>query len=633
MNTEQSQDNEQTVLVSEKVVSTLPVGTVLKEFEILGVIGQGGFGIVYRAFDQSLEREIALKEYMPIGFAIRETDSTVVKSIQHLDTFEVGMRSFINEAKLLAKFRHPSLLNVYRFFEANGTAYMAMPLYESPTLKEYLEQLQEPPNENWLKSLLKHLLEALTVIHAEGYYHRDISPDNILILNDGKPLLLDFGAARHVIQDRSHIPTTIFKVGYAPIEQCGELESHVSKQGAWTDFYALGAVIYFAIMGKKPVSAIARALHDPLEPLTSLESLKKKYNQGFLHAIDLSLAFKPADRPQNVEALKKLLGLTNEIDPNPLDQKQVNIKKSRKFPIFLISFLITTLSIGIWISMENELDMFFSDNSEIVNRTLNEAQDCLKHAKFECTFAKIDTVLDINPDDPHAKKLLDDTRIIQNEIQKNISDANVCLQQAQFDCVIMKAESVLQRDPENLHAKTLRNKAITQNKQYLRRSNNLAKADECLKKNDYECALSLSDMILIEYPENESAKQIQKIIAKKKDEINTALQHGKNCLKKSQFSCVREQLNKVFSLDPDNTQAQALENQLKISRQQYRTIQSNLDDAKACLQKAQYECAIYKAEIVLNFAPNNRQANTIHDTAKEKQRETLEKAWKDSILE
>ena len=98
MSTEQSQDDEQTVLVSEKTINTLPAGTVLEEFEILDIIGQGGFGIVYRAFDRTLEREVALKEYMPLGFAVRETGSTVVKSIQHLDTFEAGMRSFINEA-------------------------------------------------------------------------------------------------------------------------------------------------------------------------------------------------------------------------------------------------------------------------------------------------------------------------------------------------------------------------------------------------------------------------------------------------------------------------------------------------------------------------------------------------------
>lgn len=629
MNTEKSQDNEQTVLVSEKVITTLPVGTVLEEFEILGVIGQGGFGIVYRALDRSLEREVALKEYMPTGFAVRETGSTVVKSIQHLDTFEVGMRSFINEAKLLAKFHHPSLLNVYRFFEANGTAYMAMPLYENPTFKEYLEQLQEPPDENWLKSLLKHLLEALAVIHAENCYHRDISPDNILILNNGKPLLLDFGAARHVIQDRSHIPTTIFKAGYAPIEQCGEIESQASKQGAWTDFYALGAVIYFAIMGKKPVSAIARALHDPLEPLATLKPLQKKYSQNFLYAIDQSLAFNPADRPQNVEAFRKLLGLTSETESNPSNEKQANQKKPSKFPVFLSISLITAVSIGIWFGMKGELDVSFSDNSEIINRTLNEAQDCLQHAKFECAFAKIDTVLDIDPDNPHAQKLYDNARSIHSEIQKNISDADICLKQAQFDCVINKTERVLQRDPENLHAKTLRSKAKTQNAQDIKRRNTLATADECLKKNDYECALSLTDMILIDDPENETAKQIQNVIAEKEDEIDTTLQLAENCLKKSQFACVKKQLNKVFNLDPENAQAQALENRFRISQQQFQTIQKNLHDAETCLKTAQYECAISKAEVVLNFSPGNRQANNLRNAAKEKQLE----AWKNSVIE
>lgn len=532
MSTEQSQDDEQTVLVSEKTINTLPAGTVLEEFEILDIIGQGGFGIVYRAFDRTLEREVALKEYMPLGFAVRETGSTVVKSIQHLDTFEAGMRSFINEAKLLAKFRHPSLLSVHRFFEANNTAYMAMELYENPTLKEYLEKLPEPPSENWLKSLLKNLLDALTVIHAENCYHRDISPDNILILKKDEPLLLDFGAARHVIQDKSHIPTTIFKVGYAPIEQCGEFESQVSKQGPWTDFYALGAVIYYAIMGKKPISAVSRALHDPLESLASIPSLQKKYSQDFLIAIDRSLAFNPTDRPQNVDEFKKLLGLNNQSGRRSSDQKNGGKKESHKIPVFLSLLLVVMLSTGVWLGLQGKLDMLFSDNSEIINLTLGEAQDCLEQAKFECAFAKVDTVLDIDPDNVQAQRLYEEAHSIHRTIQKNISDAKTCLNLARFDCVITKAENILQLDPDNLHAKTLRHKAITQHEQYLKLTGALAEANECLETNNFECALSLSDIVLNLDPKKRTSNPDTKGNCRKKRYNKYRVTTGKKLLEK-----------------------------------------------------------------------------------------------------
>src|SRR5688500_14202361 len=179
--------------------NALPKGHRLGEFELTGTIGVGGFGIVYLAQDHSLERRVALKEYMPSSLAERTGGTEVrVKSEQFDETFTIGKRSFINEAKLLAQFDHPSLVKVYRFWEANGTAYMVMPFYEGRTLRDTLRQEGNPPGELRLKQLLQHLLDALEIIHAQSCFHRDIAPDNILILKDGRPLLLDFGAARRV---------------------------------------------------------------------------------------------------------------------------------------------------------------------------------------------------------------------------------------------------------------------------------------------------------------------------------------------------------------------------------------------------------------------------------------------------
>ena len=145
--------------------NALPVGTHLSEFEVTGVIGEGGFGIVYLAWDHSLQRKVALKEYMPASLASREHVTVRVRSTRHKETFEAGMKSFINEARLLAQFDHPSLVKVYRFWEAHGTAYMVMPLYEGTTLKDRLREMGGPPDEAWLTGLLAPLTEALAVIH------------------------------------------------------------------------------------------------------------------------------------------------------------------------------------------------------------------------------------------------------------------------------------------------------------------------------------------------------------------------------------------------------------------------------------------------------------------------------------
>ncbi|CAH0296560.1 Serine/threonine-protein kinase PK-1 [Massilia sp. Bi118] len=283
----------------------LPPGTRLGEFEITGVLGEGGFGIVYLAHDSSLERQVALKEYMP-SFAWRSTQAHVsVKSSQNADSFEAGLRSFINEARMLAQFDHPALVKVYRFWEANGTAYMVMPYYHGLTLKQTLQERSAAPDEAWLKALLGPLLDAIEVMHQHQCFHRDIAPDNILMLDEGRPLLLDFGAARRTVSGMNQAFTVILKQNYAPIEQYAEMPG--MSQGAWTDLYALASVVHFAIDGHAPPPALSRMMADPYVPLASRYA--GRYSEGFLQAIDRTLAFRPDDRPQSVAAMRAMLGL------------------------------------------------------------------------------------------------------------------------------------------------------------------------------------------------------------------------------------------------------------------------------------------------------------------------------------
>ncbi|WP_295994005.1 serine/threonine-protein kinase, partial [Rugamonas sp.] len=304
-------DDDHTVLAPAPAFpNALAAGTQLGEFEITKVIGQGGFGIVYLARDHSLGRDVALKEYMPAAFAGRTSETQVtILSTHYEETFNVGLSSFVKEAQLLARFDHPCLVKVYRFWEANGTGYMAMPFYQAPTLKQMLKQEHALlSTETWLKTFLGHILDALQVLHDKQIYHRDISPDNILMLGEEVPLLLDFGAARRVIGDMTQALTVILKPGYAPIEQYGEMGDHMA-QGPWTDLYALASVIYFIIVGKVPQAAVSRLAADGMSKLA--DSARGRYSPEFLEAIDAALNVRPEHRPQSAAAFRMLLQLEN----------------------------------------------------------------------------------------------------------------------------------------------------------------------------------------------------------------------------------------------------------------------------------------------------------------------------------
>src|SRR5258706_7836518 len=298
----------------------LPVGTSLGEFELTEVLGEGGFGIVYLARDNSLPRGVALKEYMPSALAARTAGANVsVKSERHRETFEAGLKSFVKEAGLLAQFAHPSLVKVYRFWEANGTAYMVMPFYEGVTLKQQLTDMGAAPNEAWLMELLEPLTEALDVIHAEQCFHRDIAPDNVILLKGtDRRLLLDFGAARRVIGDMTQALTVILKPGYAPVEQYAAVPG--MKQGPWTDVYALAAVVYYAIMGKTPPTSVGRLMADSYVPLS--QAAEGRYSPNFLATIDKALAVKPEERTQSIADLRASLGLEKLAQSRPPPSRQ-----------------------------------------------------------------------------------------------------------------------------------------------------------------------------------------------------------------------------------------------------------------------------------------------------------------------
>jgi len=313
------------------ITGTLPEGTRLGEFELIRVIGEGGFGIVYLAWDHSLERRVALKEYMPATLASRADGTTVSpRSERHRDTFEAGLRSFVNEARLLARFDHAALIKVYRFWEAHGTACMVMPFYEAGTLQAAVRAMPHPPDEAWLRRLLTPLCDALAMLHAAHCYHRDIAPDNILLLPPAdRPLLLDFGAARRVIGGMTHSLTTILKPGYAPIEQYAEVPG--LRQGPATDVYALAATVHWIITGHTPPPAVARMLDDAYEPLEVTAA--GRYSPEFLRAIDRALVVRPELRTPHIEAFRKDLNARPEPRPRATREADPDSTVAHALPV------------------------------------------------------------------------------------------------------------------------------------------------------------------------------------------------------------------------------------------------------------------------------------------------------------
>lgn len=310
---------------SGPVPIALPAGYRLHEYRIDSVLGQGGFGITYLATDVNLHASVAIKEYLPAQFAQRARDSTVrPRRIDNVRTLLDGLDQFLVEARTLATFRHPNIVRVARFFEANRTAYMVLDYERGKSLTDWwqgrgraapalsrllgarkggpnVESGAPPLSEPDLLLLLAPLLDGLALVHRSGVLHRDIKPDNISVRDaDGSLVLLDFGAARPASGGAADAPA-ILTPGYAPIEQY--LGDH---QGPWTDLYAFAATLYWMVCGQRPREAPDR-LAAPQADVSAEAAGAGRYSAAFLRAIDWALQVRPENRPQSVEEFRRAL--------------------------------------------------------------------------------------------------------------------------------------------------------------------------------------------------------------------------------------------------------------------------------------------------------------------------------------
>ena len=334
--------------------NALPMQSMLLEYRVEQVLGAGGFGITYRARDTNLDKDVAIKEYLPGELAMRAPDGNVVpQATSHEAGYLWGLDRFLLEARTLAKFSHPHIVRVLRYFEANATAYMVMDYEKGDPLKTVL-QLDPQPSEEKLKALLAPLLEGLAAVHAMGFLHRDIKPDNIFIRADGRPVLIDFGAARQAMGGETKSLTSILTPGYAPLEQY----SGEGKQGPWTDLYAMGGVLFRAVADKNPPDAVSRIRGDSLG--AGLAAVRGKYSEAFLRSIEWALSLDEKKRPQSVEQWKPIVlaerrtsaptqvGVERRTERKTVKLAEPEKPRRRRWPVFVVLALFALSGYGIW---------------------------------------------------------------------------------------------------------------------------------------------------------------------------------------------------------------------------------------------------------------------------------------------
>ena len=310
----------------------LRAGTVLKGRYLLGrVLGQGGFGITYLAWDESLKARVAVKEYMPGELATRlEHRQVVVRTAARQEEFAYGQERFKEEARILAKFMgQPNIAGVTDYFDENGTSYFVMDYIEGISFKTYIAQAGGRVSPEEALDVMIPVLRALTAVHGEGLIHRDVTPDNIYITKDGNVKLLDFGSARYSLGDKSKSLDVILKVGYAPKEQY----IRRGRQGPCTDMYSCAACLYAAITGYLPPESLERLDHDTLVPPSEAGAEIPLYLE---RAILKGLAVQPEDRFQTagefLEALEsqKVVEFTGSDREETLQKQQVRSQEKRK---------------------------------------------------------------------------------------------------------------------------------------------------------------------------------------------------------------------------------------------------------------------------------------------------------------
>lgn len=386
-------------------------GTVLNNRYLVGQsVGFGGFGITYIGWDKTLNKKVAIKEYLPSEFATRMEGTTCVTAYDGEKTqqFEAGLSRFVDEALRLAKLNHlDGIVHIYDSFVENNTAYIVMEYLKGDTLKSILKQRHTLSYQEAIDIALP-LLKSLDEVHQKGIIHRDIAPDNIIITDDGRVKLIDFGAARYATTVHSKSLSVVLKPGYAPEEQ---YRSH-GNQGPWSDVYAMGATLYRAITGVVPEDSLERKSNDELEDISKfVPDIPKPLENAIMNALNVNAA----DRIQTAKEFADALSGVSELERNKVKQRQADAGKwSLKMKILAISAIVVCVAvIGVLVlnttSIHNN-EKFKADTIQLYGKTIAQAEKELKANNITLK------VTDNNYDDELVGKLDENTIVSPNDV-------------------------------------------------------------------------------------------------------------------------------------------------------------------------------------------------------------------------
>jgi serine/threonine protein kinase len=327
-------------------------------YDIVRVVGQGGFGIVYEARNATTLERVAIKQFYPNALASWRHGTIVVNRDDDREFLAKILKRFQEEARLQFNFDHPNILKVKNFVSAHNTGYMITEYIDGSTLVEFLKPHGSIfPNEAMFRAVMEPILSAVKYVHEQGALHRDISPDNIMIDNFGKPVLVDFGAAKlDLLREPSASSVVAYREEYAPVEQ---REPSIERpEGYYTDIFALAGTMYRLLSGKPPVGSITRSLasKDPYVPVAQVS--KAKCSEAMFKAIDRGLALPPASRPASVDDFKELLGWTGVPPPPPEPPPPPPEPGSTTWPRYLSVVLpiVAVLGLLVYVSRQDEIN-------------------------------------------------------------------------------------------------------------------------------------------------------------------------------------------------------------------------------------------------------------------------------------
>jgi serine/threonine protein kinase/tetratricopeptide (TPR) repeat protein len=540
--------------------------TLLKNQYVIGnSLGQGGFGITYIGQDLWLQKKVAIKEYLPAALATRDVfTSTIIPLKKQQKTFNNGLQLFIDEARNLAKFDHPNIVRVINFFEENQTGYMVMDYLEGLSPVEILNQAGGRLPVDEALAIILPILDALAEIHAQHIYHRDISLQNIRILKSGVPILVDFGAARHIVGEQSHTLDLVLKHGYSPLEQY----SGKGKMGPWTDIYACGASLYLLITGTLPPAATDRFCEDSLiAPTSRRVEIETTVNDAIMRA----LAIKFEERFQTVQEFQAaLLGSGPALTPStspPMptqSRPQYDRRKGKRKTVAMIAasvLFLLMLSGGVLFSFQQQ-------NAHPVKLLFEQAQaqwasDKLMKPAGDNAYETYQEILEMAPNNAQAKagllKIAEHYQHLARVAQQK-GNLEESFQRVQQGLQVMPTHTGLQAYEQSLRQQ------IAEQQHALARAAQvkqlLSKAAQHLAMSQFEAAYATYQDVFAIEPDNQLARAKVQQVAEKYVQLAQA--------QKGSLSSRLSVVNKGLALFPTHRGLLALKQALndeKLARQ------------------------------------------------------------------